>query len=238
MENKFKLKITIIIILFNIIANSYAQNIYEDDNDSSDTPYFYFGVNGFYSNLHFKENYGHNMFAKSFVGAGGFFVYMFNNSLGFEFGYPIEKTKRASSVINTNEYIAGKILNVAWNNGLLFSEVKQRHAYIGLMLSSDINEELTLSTLLGIAAYNIHAKYNISKPSLLLDQTFTFAKTKRIPIARLSLEYKINNRYVIRFFTTWKNTRKVHISSEQNASNVIKLKDSFTSGIGIACGVV
>lgn len=238
MENKFRLKITIIIILFNIITNSYSQNIYEDDNDSNNNLCFYFGVNGLYSNLHFKENYGHNMFAKSFVGASGFFVYMFNNSLGFEFGYPIEKTKRERSNIDTNQYIAGKMLNIAWNNGLLQSEVKQRHAYIGLMLSSDINEELAIATLLGVAAYNIHAKYNMSKPSLLLDQTFTFTKTKRIPIVRLSLEYKINNRYVIRAFTTWKNTKKVHIRDEQNASHIIKLRDSFTSGIGIACGVV
>lgn len=234
MENKFRLKSIIIIILFNIVTNVYSQSASEE----YDNLCFYFGVSGFYSNLHFKENYGHNMFAKSFKGAGGFFVYMFNNSLGLEFGYPIEKSQRARSSIDTNQYIAGKMLNIAWNNGYLYSEVKQKHAYVGLMLSSDINERLAIATLLGVAAYNIHAKYNISKPSLLLDQTFTFTKTKRIPIARLSLEYKIDNRYVIRLFTTWKNTNKVYITSEQNVTNIIKLRDSFTSGIGIACGVV
>ena len=235
-KNLSKSKIVMILIIFiisNIINIIYAKSL-EDDFLS-----FYFGVSGFYSNVHFKENYGSNMFAKSFVGANGFFVYMFNNSLGFEFGYPIERTKHNTIVMHANQYIAGNPMSVWWTNGILTSAVKQRHPYLGLMLSSDINNELAISTLLGIASYNIHAKYNVYQPSMTgLNQTVTFSKTKRIPVVRLSLDYKINHRYVIRVFTTWRKTSKVQITSEQGSSHLIELKNSFSSGIGVACGVV
>ena len=219
--------IIVVVFIILVINKSHA------DEDIDFNNYFGFGVGGTFSNIKFQDKYGDNMFAKSAKGINIFVVAMFNDALGVEIGCNVEKKRRNSVMLHSNEYVAG-FLN--WGDSIVDSEIKQRHSYLGIILNSDINDRWLASTLLGVSMYNIHARYSILWPIFFTGYTATFSKTKPIITARFSVEYKLTSKFVIKTSVAWRNTARVTVKSpDTSLGNLLKLKNSYNAGLGFAC---
>ena len=225
----YKAGVIVATLIIFVVNNGYAEGYYITSGHS-----FYFGVDAFYSDIRFQKNYGSNMFAKSTRGINVFAAAMLNDALGLEMGYEAEEKRHKSVIINPQEYVAGW-LTVRFGSTFLKSEIKQRYPYLGIILNSGINDKCSVSTLLGVSRYNISAKYRIVWPEFgSVGYTATFLKTKYIPTARFSIEYKLISYFAIRSFATWRNTYRVKVVSQENKlGKLIKPKDSFNVGLGV-----
>ncbi len=200
---------------------------------------FYLGADAIYSRMGFKQNYGNNIFTKSAPGINAFVGYTFNDIVGLEVGYEIEKKqKKKDLTINGVNYIAGWRTPGALR-GILNSEVKQRHPYLGVTGKVNINDKCFIAGLLGVSVSHIHARYHLVDAGVGIDETATFSKTKPVAMARLSVGYSITDKVDVRAYTTWRNTSRFKIESQENTpGNLIKLRDNFNVGLGFVYNIV
>ena len=119
------------------------------------------------------------------------------------------------------------------------SELKQRHPYLGLVGNVNINNDFFVQGLLGISVSNIDAKYTLVDSDYGFTDAPTFSKTKPVAMARLSVGYKLTDKFDVRAYTTWRNTSNIKIKSpDTQYGNLIKLKDTFNVGLGVVYHIV
>jgi hypothetical protein len=224
-----------IVVAASIIST--ASNVYAVES-TTNTPSFYLGADAVYSRMGFKGNYGSNIFEKSAPGINVFVGHLFNNNFGAEVGFEIEKKEKKSGNINAGTYFAGWV--VPPMGGFSFnSEVKQRHPYLGLVGNLNINNDFFVQGLLGVSVSNVHAKYTWTDSALNFADAATFSKTKPVAMVRLSVGYKLTDKFDVRAYTTWRNTSNIKIKSpDTTRGNLIKLKDTYNVGLGVVYHIV
>jgi len=219
---------------------SMASNVYAES-AASYNPSVYLGVDGVYSFMKFKGNNGGNMFAKSAPGVNVFVGGMFNDMFGVEAGFEIEKKEKRDVTLKGGSIIAGWDTSKNANAlvAAIHSEVKQRHPYVGVIANANINDKCFATALLGVSVSHVNAKYNLVDAHYSINETATFSKTKPVAMARLSVGYKLTDNFAVRAYTTWRNTSRFKITAKENTpGNLIKLRDSFNVGLGVAYNIV
>ncbi len=84
---------------------------------------------------------------------------------------------------------------------------------------------------------HIHAKYTSVAKNVV--ENARFSKTKPVAMARLSVGYSITDKVDVRAYTTWRNTSRFKIESQENTpGNLIKLRDNFNVGLGFVYNIV
>ena len=216
---------------------SIASNVYAGE-DATNNPSFYLGADVVYSKTGFKGDYGSNIFAKSAPGINIFVGHMFNDNFGAEVGFEIEKKQKKSGNANWGTYVAGWEVPDPLKCSFK-SELKQRHPYLGLVGNVNINNDFFVQGLLGISVSNIDAKYTLVDSDYGFTDAPTFSKTKPVAMARLSVGYKLTDKFDVRAYTTWRNTSNIKIKSpDTQYGNLIKLKDTFNVGLGVVYHIV
>ena len=222
---------------------SIASNVYAGEGGVTVTsnPSFYLGADAVYSKTGFKKNYGDNTFAKSAPGINIFVGHMFNDNFGLEVGYEFEKKQKKNGNLNDglNEgvYFVGQ--PVPADVVLSFkSEIKQRHPYLGLIGNVNINDNFFAQALAGVSVSNINAKCTYVENQYNQSGNLRFSKTKPIAMVRLSIGYKLTDKFDLRAYTTWRNTSRFKVVAEGLKAMSIKLKDTYNVGLGVVYHIV
>jgi len=195
----------------------------------------YVGVDAVYSFMGFKTNYGANMFAKRAPGLNAFYGHKFNHIFGAEVGYEAEAKRSRVAVVYVNDYAAGVQVEGVRHEAYI-TKLYQKHPYVGVSASTAIKENNTLSMLIGGSLSHIRAIYNQYADSAgATDLTRTFAKTKLIPMVRVSAEHHFNDQFGLRALCTWRNTSQFKIKTQENplADSEVKLKNAINVGLGL-----
>ena len=223
-------------------ATAYSQVAQAAAGATASTSSTYIGADAVYGKMKFREYYGDNIFSKKWIPGVNLFVgHMFNENWGAEIGYEVDKKmKRTEETVAVGNTVAGTYLDPA--SLIRFASYntsfKQHHAYLGATAKTNIfGDNNFVSLMLGISLSHIQAKYNYFRDGFgAADMTRTFSKTKPITIIRASVEHKLDNNFGLRLSTTWKNTSRFRVKSEEKPSSAaeIKLKDTINLGFGIS----
>lgn len=236
MKNKLSLIISSIVSGWCLSIAAYA---------NVDSHKIYFGADVLYSSTKMQKNFGGNVFAQEMVpGVNLFLGHMFNENFGVEVGFELDKTTNQTAYISEQDTICG----VPPNNPLQIysvhhSKFNQNHSYLGIIAKTNISDKNLISVLIGGSLSHVLAKNNLLGNQLVSvgfepdHMTYTFKKTKLIPMVRIAFEHQFNKNYNIRFLATWKKMSKMIISSSEINSGylgTIKLKNTITLGIGFS----
>lgn len=229
-----KTKLSLLASLLSIASYSHASN---NNNFNTST---YLGLNAVYSSTKFKKDYGNNIFSNKGAPGLNFFVgHMFNDNWGAEIGYEFYKDMKRTETVAAGNTVAGTFLDPLHVDWFSYKTlVKQRHLYLGgLAKTNFFDDNNFISLMLGVSSSDIKNRYNIFKSEAgPQDDTRTFAATKLIPIARISIERKFNEKFRLQGLVGWKNTSKFKLKSEENSISTpeIRLKDTFSFGLGVS----
>lgn len=205
----------------------------------------YVGVDALCYKMRFKEDFGGNIISKKLAPGLNLFVgHMLNEYFGAEIGFEsYKKMKNIKNNIPDGTTVAGvKIDGNRINYWESYSStVSQRHPYFGLLTKLNITNNYYISVLAGVSLSNIRARYTLfddeGKHRILEGELVrNFSKTKAIPIVRVSVEHKFNDKVGIRGLLAWKKTSSFTIKSKENpdSKTCLKLKDSFNIGLGVS----
>ena len=229
-----KTKISFFISLLSIA--SYSQAVSNDNFNPSN----YLGLNAVCSSMKFKKDYGSNIFSNKMAPGLNFFVgHMFNDNWGAEIGYEVNKDMKRTETITSGNIVTGGFLDPLHVDWFSYKTlVEQHHLYLGGIAKSNFFDDKNfVSLMLGISSSDIKAKYNIFKSEAgTEDTTRTFARNKLVPIIRVSVERKFNEKFGLQALVGWKNTSKFKLKSEENSISTqeVRLKDTFSFGVGFS----
>ena len=223
-------------------ATAYSQVAQASAGITASTSSTYIGADAVYASMKFKENYGSNIFSKKGIPGVNLFVgHMFNDNWGAEIGYEVDKKMKRTETVKAGATVAGMYIDPNLVNYQSFNtSFKQHHAYLGAIAKKNIlNDNNFISLMLGVSLSHIQARYNIfadSIPGVPPNATRTFSKTKPIPVIRVSLEHKFNDKFGFRALATWKKTSKFKMKSEErpDTNAQIKLKNTVNLGFGVS----
>jgi hypothetical protein len=229
---KKQLNVSVLAFVMGLSVTSYAYA-----NHST-----YLGADAVYGSTKFKQDYGANIFSKKPAPGLNLFVgHMFNENFGAELGFEVYKKMKRTETIAAGNTVAGVFLNpdpISGINSISYdTHFKQRHPYIGAIAKTNIlGDNNFVSLMLGVSMSHIEAKYNkfATNTGPLSYSPRTFSRTKPIGIIRATVEHKFNDHLSLRVLSTWKNTAKFKIKSQENSASSaeVKLKNSFNVGIG------
>jgi hypothetical protein len=194
----------------------------------------YVGLDAVYNVMKFKTDFGGNIFAKK--GAPGLNVFvghMFHEHFGAELGFEVEKKMKRTETIPAGQKVNGFPVGAVQRSESYNTEVTQNHPYLGLIGRINIVDNSVASLLVGVSASHIKAKQNLfSIGGAATNVTETFSKTKFIPIVRASIEHKFNDKFGVRALAAWKNTSQFKLNPKEGGTDQVKLKNSFSFGLG------
>lgn len=204
----------------------------------------YFGIDALYSNTRLKKDFGGNVFSRRMAPGVNFSLgHMFNNNFGAEVGFEIDDRNSDVIYVPGNEAVFGILQNNPDLHYALYkSKVNQNYKYIGITTTTTFNNNF-ISLLIAESLSSIKAKTNLlgeiiddifGDPEFISrDNISIFNKNKLIPIIKISFGYK-NNDYFINLFSSWKNTSKINIKSQDSPDTmkeIIKFKNTCNFGI-------
>ncbi len=217
----------------------------------------YVGINLIYSNTQFKLDFGHNLFRKNSMGLGLYAGYVFYNVFGIEVGDMLfRKQNNQSTLTHTrdnkinNIFCGQSLLSAAqiasgimdYDTILIDTTLKQRHPYLGLTAQTKfINENFTIGILLGTSYSKYKAETNIiyaanqnlgAPNTTRTPRILNFSTQELIPMARLKLEFKLNDSFAINNTLTWHKTANLRMTAQENSDYILQPKNNMNIGLG------
>jgi len=221
-------------------ATAYSQVAQAAAGTTASTSSTYIGADAVYGKMKFREHYGDNIFSKKWIPGVNLFVgHMFNENWGAEIGYEVDKKMKRTETVKAGNTVAGIYMDPGLFTYRSYNtSFKQHHAYLGAIAKKRILDNNFISLMLGVSLSHIQARYNIfadSIPGAPPNVTRTFSKTKPIPVIRVSLEHKFNDKFGLKALATWRKTSKFKIKSEERPDTdaQVKLKNTINLGIGV-----
>lgn len=197
----------------------------------------YLGFEVIQTDQSLKGNYGYKNFKKNPLYYGIFGGVKFSRYLGLELGYDYQPKRNKTSNLSTGDLMG----NGAAIAGTMQTQtfIKSRHPYIGLVVS-DMYKSFNLQAMLGVSLSKITAQFKqLSEDGIPLtnieiaDSVRNYSKTRLVPILKVAAAYKLNDHFAIRASLNYRFFNSFTIRSDENASNVIKVKNTAGVGVGV-----
>lgn len=230
-----KLKVCKFIFLFSCTFSSHA-NI---------NNFNYVGTDAIFSSTNFKKDFGANIISKKLTpGLNLFIGHMFNQNFGVEFGVEFyKKMNRTENLIGNGAIVLGEKLPVGppeyWESHK--TSFNQKHMYIGIISKVHIAGNNFFSLLTGLSLSRMKFWHNVFDDSdgyIRRDGQIVgiFCKNSIVPIIRIALEHKFNDKMGARVLISWNNSnafKKIKPITNKSAKPTIKPKDTYKFGVGL-----
>ena len=235
------------------------QNLPEAFNHFKFSPYV--GVDIGRSRVAMQKNFGEKIFRKNATTYNFFGGLDLNEYFGIEVGYEKDNARREHNAELVPGDFGGPgdvdpdaIIREIDGPNLFDTSFKLKQKYLGITAHYPILENISLSFLIGIARTTVKAEHTLifaqgdqisaeDQRDFNLRRTYTQAKS--MPMLRLGVDYKMNNKFSLKSNVTWVQTSRIKMNSEQNGqlnidnfvafNNSLKLKNSVRYSLGIVC---
>lgn len=203
----------------------------------------YIGVTGQGRYIQFAEDFGNKVFKRDYPEVDIYLGLKFNDYFGIEGGYKISTTETLVSSLPTGDIASGfpVIFGPEVHRGT--ASFKGWHGDLVGFLPIMLPDCVYLLGSIGFNRIEVFARDKLvqnqqppNPPQAFLDGTNvnTFSKTQTILTLGTGLQIQLDDKSSIRFKIGYENTSSVKsITDKEEATHSLRLKDSFTYGIGI-----
>lgn len=202
----------------------------------------YVGFNAQMRRIHFKNNYGKDMFTKRMPQGEIYAGLKVNPYLGFELGYLRSEERHRTSSIGYPQAIFGAPFSTPGEYQTARASSKIDGGSVNVVGFLTINEDFQLLGSLGFARLRVKLKYipiditgDPYTNAEVLSFTRTFVKSKYVPQAKVGIQYMLTQALGLKALVGWDGTSRFNLlTNKQAAPARASLRDSYNLGLGLA----